>query len=52
MMFENKLRLEGNIQGSISKKLLSHVADFGHSRSRGGGRGGVIGAMGGGFIMD
>ena len=54
MMFENKLRLEGNIQGSISKKLLSHVADFGHSRSRGGGgrgAGGVIGAMGGGFMQ-
>ena len=33
IMFENKLRLEGSIQGSISKKLLSHVADFGHSRS-------------------
>ena len=29
-MFENKVRLEGNIQGSINKKLSSRVVDFGH----------------------
>ena len=28
MMFENKAILEGNIKGSINKKLSSHVADL------------------------
>ena len=28
MVFENKAILEGNIKGSINKKLSSHIADL------------------------